>query len=273
MFQIAHEAPISIMKEIRGVTDYCYCLVHLFPEYQEYFEYFVESKAIGRKVLLDNSIYELSEAYDSKEYIKWINKLNPSEYIIPDMFNSYEGTKRNLLEFKELGGIESDAKTIGVVHGRTYNDIKECYKFMVDHVDKIAFSFAYDYFLDGHGKNDAPWLPFALGRKELLDDLIYENIIDYSKPHHILGSSLPFEFRFYTEEKYSFIESIDTSNPVVAGILGYKYHPKHGSTEKWSCKLVDYIDTTLSEFQLENIKNNVNIFRNMCVSYSRKVLK
>ncbi len=273
MFQIAHEAPISIMKDVRAITDYCYSLVHLLPQYPEYFEYFVESKALGRKVLLDNSLFELGTAYDSKEFIKWINRLNPSEYIIPDMFNSYEGTKNNLLEFKKLGGIDSDAKTIGVVHGRTYNDIKECYKFMVDHVDKIAFSFAYDYFLDGHASSDAPWLPFALGRKELLDDLIYENIIDYSKPHHILGSSLPFEFRFYTEEKYRFIESVDTSNPVVAGLLGYEYHPRHGSTEKWSCKLVDYIDVHPPTMQLDIIKNNINIFRSMCENYIRGPVK
>ena len=267
MFKIAHEAPLAIMSEVAEVTDYCYALVHLFETHPEYYQHFQDSLKKGRMVLLDNSIFELNEAYDSKEYIRWINKLNPTEYIVPDVFNDFEATKESYFNFFDAGKVTADSRTIGVVQGRTYEELKHCYNFFRDRVNKIAFSFAYKYLLDDHSLDDSKWLPFALGRKELLDDLIDDGIIDYSKPHHILGSSLPFEFRFYNNKRYSFIESIDTSNPVVAGILGYAYHPRHCSTEKWDEKLVDFIDDGLTRKQRRAIMKNINIFRNMCMSH------
>jgi len=270
MFKVAHECPISFLEESRSLTDYDYALVHLFETHPQYFNYFVESLKLGRTVILDNSIFELGVAFDSEKYVGWINKLNPTHYIVPDAFNDYLQTKVDLLAFERLGGIEVPSKTIGVVQGRTYEELKECYKFMVEKVDKIAFSFIYEYFLEG----DTPFmssrvrdykpLMYAVGRYNLLRDLLNDGIIDTSKPHHLLGASLPFEFTLYDGEEFNFIESIDTSNPVVAGILREPYHPKYGVLHKWNCKLVDHIDQDLPEDIKQAIKTNISIFRKMC---------
>ena len=63
---ISHEVPISILQESRKFNDYDYALVHLFETEPEYYDYFVDSLKQGRKVILDNSIFELGTAFDSK---------------------------------------------------------------------------------------------------------------------------------------------------------------------------------------------------------------
>ena len=43
-------------------------LVHLFEEDQEYFNQFEEAINKGREVILDNSIFELEEAFDAVKF-------------------------------------------------------------------------------------------------------------------------------------------------------------------------------------------------------------
>jgi len=76
--KIAHESPISIFNEIQKVTDYDYALVHLFEESPEYLQKFKDAVAAGREVILDNSIFELEEAFDSEKFAHWIQELNPT---------------------------------------------------------------------------------------------------------------------------------------------------------------------------------------------------
>ena len=63
MIKIAHEAPKSIFNEMQKFTDYDYALVHLLEEDEEYLKLFEEAILKGREVILDNSIFELEEAF------------------------------------------------------------------------------------------------------------------------------------------------------------------------------------------------------------------
>ena len=49
-----------------------------------------------------------------------------------------------------------------------------------------------------------------------------EGIIGDSDRVHLLGCALPQEFGYYCD--FPFIESIDTSNPIIHGIEGIKYN-------------------------------------------------
>jgi len=69
---ISHETPTRLLETSRGYNDYDYCLVHLLPINDQYRAFYKDSIEMGRHVLLDNSIFELGEAYDSKEYAYWI---------------------------------------------------------------------------------------------------------------------------------------------------------------------------------------------------------
>lgn len=280
---ISHETPISLLDTSRGYNDYDYALVHLLPEHPEYYRFYKDSVSMGRHVLLDNSIFELGEAYDSKEFAYWVKELQPTEYIIPDVLESTEGTIESFNKFtSEYNNLPG--KTIGVVQGKTYKEIVKCYNYMCKRVSKIAISFDYSFYLNEWDSFEAfeqelgtlpewvkgmefnKWVRYTLGRAALLHRLcIRDNYFDYTKKHHLLGCATPWEFKLYPGEKFfNGIETIDTSNPIVAAILHKKYNPTYGLHEKWSVKLVDYIGANITRDQLELAFYNTSLFRKFC---------
>ena len=149
---VSHESPISILNESKAYNDYDYALVHLFETYPKYLEFFKESLLTGRQVLLDNSIFELGAAFDSKKFADYINILKPSFYIVPDVledgYNTVKGFDKFTNEYKGLPGLK-----IGAVQGKTYDELIDCYKYMSDYADYIAISFDFSYYLvSGVGK-------------------------------------------------------------------------------------------------------------------------
>ena len=84
MIKIAHEAPKAIFGKMQELTDYDYALVHLFEEDPEYLQQFKEAKENGREIILDNSIFELEEAFDAEKFAGWVLELKPDWYIVPD---------------------------------------------------------------------------------------------------------------------------------------------------------------------------------------------
>ena len=255
--KVSHESPLVLLNESRKYNDYDYALVHLFDEIPEYYQFFVDSLRMGREVILDNSIFELGVAYDSSEYVKWIEKLKPTYYIIPDVFNDGEETIKSLREFivkyPNLPG-----KRMGVVQGKNYDEICKCYKEVDKYCDKISISFGYDIYLDlvKTGNKDERLM---MGRRKLLSMLIDDEIINKNKPHHLLGMALPQELKEYGE--YEWIESMDTSNPVVHGLFNVRYNEKGELNKKISTKLVDLIHNNIKESQMNDIIYNINMFK------------
>lgn len=263
MAKIAHEAPISIFSEVQSLTDYDYALVHLFEENEQYYDLFKESLQKGREVTLDNSIFELGEAFDSESYAEWIVKLNPTYYIVPDVLNDANGTITKFDEWEKNFRKDVPGKVIGVAQGATYEQFLECYNSLVDRVDKIAISFDsafYDYWISRYDeKKPTKYHEWALARQLLFIKMITLKQIKTDKPHHLLGCGVPQEFIEY--RKYNFIESIDTSNPVVAGIKGMRYNGIKGLEDKPSEKLFTLINSDVTEEQLTDIKYNIEQFR------------
>lgn len=284
--KISHETPVSLLPYSWGYNSYDYVLVHLLPINQKYKDFYFKCVEYGRHVLLDTSVFELGESFDPEQYAYWVKTLRPTEYIVPDVLEDTAGTCMSmdnfLSKYSDLPG-----RKIGVVQGKTYQDIVDCYRYIAPKVDKVAISFDYSYYLENYetdevdgatlvksGINLPPyvkqqplnkWLKYAVGRVKLLDDLYDDDILDVNKPHHLLGASLPWEFALYSENFLSeYIETIDTSNPIVAGILGKKYEPEYGLSEKWSVKLVDFIDAELTEQQVYDSFWNITQFRKFC---------
>ena len=96
------------------------------------------------------------------------------------------------------------------------------------------------------------------GRQYLIDLLIDEKLINYDKPHHLLGCGLPQEFAHYKGEKYDFIDSLDTSNPVVHGMAGIEYKENDGVFY-----LEDKSDTKLFTLMNEDVENLDKVFYNI----------
>lgn len=260
MIKIAHEAPKSIFNEIQRFTDYDYALVHLFEEDEEYLKQFKEAASKGREIILDNSIFELEEAFDADRFSYWVNELKPTWYIVPDALEDAEKTMYQMGEWN-VDYTNLPGKKIGVVQGKTYEEIKRCYEYMDKEsgADMIAISFDYSYYTKSvpHANKYVSWM---LGRVKLLGDLLKDGVINKDKKHHLLGCGLPQEFQFYKHSDYDWIYSLDTSNPVVHGLKGIRYKTD-GLWSKERQKLFELINCDVSEDQLEKVKNNIQKFR------------
>jgi hypothetical protein len=270
--RISHEVPLCLLDSSFSFNSYCYCLVHLLPLFKEYREHYYKAVQDGRHVLLDNSVFELGEAYNSDEFADWINRLTPTEYIIPDVLEDAEKTKANFVEFTSKYP-NLPGKAIAVVQGKTYDEIKDLYLYFLNEqsVSKIAISFDYSFYTGedcmeyakrlNFETHESKWWNFALGRAATLFRLKEDGILSSKKKLHLLGCSLPLEFGFYKYlELDTYIDTIDTSNPIVAGILGKRYE-EYGLREKWSQKLIDFMTAELTVEQVKNIWYNVDMFR------------
>jgi len=258
--RIAHEAPISIFKEVDKLTDYSYALVNLMED-PEYLGLFKGVIAEGREVILDNAIFETGEAFKGEDFYKWVNELKPDWYIIPDVLEDCHGTIRQAEEwlFEYSSKIPKGTRSIGVVQGKTLEEIITCYR-ALDRlgVDMIAISFDYSLYekMCPHPNQKVSWM---LGRVQLLGILYQEGILNLDKPHHLLGNSLPVEGKFYGN--YGFIYSMDTSNPVVHGIKGIKYQENFGLYHKESQKLHEMINYPEEQIDMEIVEYNIKEFR------------
>ena len=250
-----------MLEDSRVFNDYDYALVHLFETNPEYYEFFKRSLYMGRNVVLDNSIFELGKSFDADKFASWIGKLQPTDYIIPDVLEDSLQTQLNAIEWKKKYN-DLPGNKIGVVQGKTYQELIDCYRCLDKqvNVDKIAISFDYSYYLEVC-KHPNKWMGYTIGRVQTLTRLLNDGYINTNKPHHLLGCSLPIEFMFYGKE-FEWISSLDTSNPIVHGILNKRY-ADYGLDSKESIKLANLINIVPISFQREVIDYNIAKFRSI----------
>jgi len=257
MIKISHEAPKSLFPLVQTLSDYDYFLVHLFEEDPEYLELYNRSKEQGREIILDNSIFELGTAFDPDKFRGWVEKLKPDWYIVPDVLEDCQNTMENMRSWNSNKNI-LESKKIGVLQGKTYGELRECYEFLLKeaNVDMIAISFDYSYYEHSvpHSNKLVSWM---LGRVKLLGDLLKDGVIDQTLPHHLLGNALPIEGKFYKD--YKWIHSTDTSNPVVHGLMDMEYQANFGLYTKHSKKLFELINH--EPINQDKICNNILEFR------------
>jgi hypothetical protein len=259
--RVAHEAPLSIIRKVQQYTDYDYALVHLFEESFDYYQFFQEAVDRGRYVILDNSIFELGTAFDMDNFATYVEELKPSAYIVPDVLEDCQGTIDNFKEwnskYKDLPG-----KKMGVVQGKDWNEIQRCYQYMNQHADIIGISFDYSWYESEYPDEPTKYHSWMKGRQQLLAQMLEDGIINTGKPHHLLGAGLPQEFAYY--KHWSWIDTIDTSNPVVHGIKGIRYQRQpeydiYGLDNKESVKLYTMMEESVANE--EDIFYNINMFR------------
>lgn len=270
--KISHEVPISLLNESIKFNDYDYALVHLFETHPEYYQFYTQSIEMGRTVILDNSVFELGEAFNFHRFAHWIRELKPTEYIIPDQLDNAFGTISNAYEWVDTY-TNLPGKSIGVIQGTNIDEAIECYHELKGIVDKIAVNFnsaIYDPIIDfdDNGKpikksskfddpKEVHWRMCVEGRQQLMDKFADLNP---TKPFHLLGCSKMHEFSYYKDKRFEFIESVDTSNPIVFALENIKCD-ETGRLNKMDKKLIDYIDQPLDEINVPLIYENVGIFK------------
>lgn len=268
---ISHETPISFLEESREYNDFCYALVHLIDQYPAYGQFFQQSLLRGREVLLDNSIFELKKAFAADAFAAAVDKMQPTYYVVPDVLEDARATINSWAEFDaeycELPGLR-----IGVVQGKTYQELQDCYRFMADHADYIAISFDYSWYQQvGTSRPTGDAIDRRLqrqcsGRQHLISRLIDDGVWNKDVPMHLLGCSLAREFSFYRENNIK-IRSVDTSNPIIGALHGMSYVEGIGLQTKPSTLLADMIAHEVDTEEKELIWHNTSAFRRICNGY------
>ena len=89
--------------------------------------FFRQSKEDGRYIIMDNSLHELGEAYNTERLIYWINELKPQEFIIPDVWEERDASvvnARHWIQIKLPEGVEK----VAVIQAKTLHEAATCYQ-------------------------------------------------------------------------------------------------------------------------------------------------
>lgn len=265
MIQRYHEAPIDIFDHVQERTDGDYALVHLFADNREYYKKFEEAIAKGRDVILDNSLFELGVAFDPDSYMYWIKRLKPTWVIVPDSWKNSKETIKMFFDFiNKYPEVTEYSKLIGVAQGTTPEDTAETYKAIEPYCSKIAFNLDFSsYCCDTGYELLTKFQRMSLGRIRVLRELDKAGVINRDKPHHLLGCGVPNEIISYASREFLWIQSIDTSNPIMAGMHEVKYTPdsvKH----KIENKMCDHMNDKISLDQRYYIDYNMELMKGWC---------
>jgi hypothetical protein len=257
MIKVSHEVPKCLLKASLEFNDYQYCLPHLLDQDTAYRKHFYDFKKSGGYIIMDNSLHELGEAYDHERLMFWVNELEPDEFIVPDVWMDIDATLKNAEEWIKLK-YPSNTTPVAVVQSRSFKDAEECYLALKNMgYKKIAFSYGADWYMDKfHGIHiDKAKM---MGRISAVKQMFYNGTIKKDDRVHLLGCSLPQEFGWY--ENCSYIESIDTSNPIMAALEGIEYD-EFGLLTKPKANMNDYFNIDVKDVNLKLVFSNVETFK------------
>ena len=255
--KISHEVPRCLLTAQREFNDYLYCLPHLLDQDEDYRNFFLEASENSEYIIMDNSLHELGEAYDHKRLLYWINELRPMEFIVPDVWMNRTQTCVQAKYWQQYTYPENTT-LVAVVQGESESEALLCYhNLRTLGYKKIAFSYGADWYNDvfPHPNKD---LGKALGRITFLSRLKSSGYLNDNDRIHLLGCSVPQEFAWYNEFKC--IETIDTSNPVMAAIDGVKY-TENGLLTKPKANMNDNYDMYFDELDYSLVLHNTKMFR------------
>jgi hypothetical protein len=88
--------------------------------------------------------------------------------------------------------------------------------------------------------------------------MFHNGVIKKNDRVHLLGCSLPQEFGWY--ENCSYIESIDTSNPIMAALEGIEYEG-FGLNYKPKANINDHFYIDIKNVDLNLVFSNVKTFK------------
>ena len=254
--KVSHEVPRCLLTSSPEFNDYDYALPHLFDQDEEYLQYFMDAKANGRYIIMDNSLHELGEAYNHKRLRYWVGVIEPDEFIVPDVWMRCAETAAQAkywLQFK----YPKKTKLTAVIQGENKNQAYLCANLLANlGYSKLCVSYGATWYNDFFPHTNAD-MGKALGRVRFVQGLLNLKELKDIK-FHLLGCSIPQEFGWYDNNPR--IESIDTSNPVMAALDRIRYS-SNGLNYKPKANMNDYFDIDFKDVDYSNIVHNTTVFR------------
>jgi len=267
--EIAIGAPISMMNNLCPKGHIELCFTHLIKNNNNtYKQYYLDAKANGRFVILDNGIMELGYSMSADDLLFVSAELKPDLVTPPEILNDSHSTLKMTYEFVkifETSGLYPETKIMGVAHGATLKDW--CISFrellQIPYISRIGvpYDIPFDVRTSTQGENNR--LINLVTRRIELCNWIAENHPE--APIHLFGLAHPSELPI--QVKHSFIKSIDTSLPVMAAINNIKYGISNfGPYEK---KVLD-INCSYDNQSFELASHNISIINNFWLTTRSK---
>lgn len=242
--KVTHESPKALLNKSLEYNDFEYCLLPLALKDKEYLDFYKNSLKNGRRVILDNGLWE-GHVPNQEEYLNFIIEHGFIEIIPIDRWQdtkfTIESAKNTRKQLDDLG--HPEIKLASVVHGNNVGEYAECYIELSKISDTICFPMELEH-------NN-------FSRSEVIYKL--RPYINYKIKHHILGINNPLEL--LQLKKISWIDSIDTSSPVLHGMIGVGYSREKGLEKKSSIKMIDIYNNQVEEDTYKLILRNIKIFR------------
>lgn len=258
--KISHEVPRCLLEESRKFNNFDYALVHLLEKDEEYRNFFLKSKKMGREIYLDNSLHELGTAIGGEILMKWINILEPIHVFVPDVWeDAIKNLSNALLWIYE--SFPENTTPIAIVQASSYREACKSYEELKTMgYQKIAFSYGAHYYntLYPHPNKSVGG---ALGRVLTLIKMLNEGIIKKEDRIHLLGTHFPLEFSLYKGSGLN-IESIDTSNPIMASLDNTPY-TSMGIIDKPKSNMNNCFETPKEDINLQLLYHNIEVFKNL----------
>ena len=260
--KISHEVPLSLLERSKHFNDYDYCLPHLLDKYQQYRNFYIEGKLQDpeRFIIMDNGLFE-GVTHTADDLIEKINLIKPDVFVVPDSWNDADTTYRNAKYWMNVikHELPEEVNLMVVMQGTMVATIKNLYEACIDlGYNHFAFnhsSEAYQSMISHPNK----LVNQMLGRVKLISEMKKHNFIKDSHYVHLLGASLPQEFLYYKDPYFDFIKSVDTSSPIINGVLDVTYE-SYGLFTKPKNKIEEFFEDDL-EGHIGNITFNINKFK------------
>jgi hypothetical protein len=258
--KISHEIPISLFKYNDIWSDYDYCLPIFMDKYSEYKQFFLEQRKKGRFIIMDNSLFE-GYSHTTQDLLEKINLIKPDIFIVPDEWNDSIITAKNAKYWKQFV-LPEQTKLMVVLQGKTVNEAHLLYHNCID-LGYTHFAFNHSSIIYQElSQSENKLANQSVGRVMLIEYFKSQNLIKENQYLHLLGCSTPQEFTYYRDNCPNLINSVDTSNPIITGILGQRYTDV-GLLTKPENKIEEFMEKDLAP-QLEDIIFNINKFKQFC---------
>jgi len=257
--KISHEVPLSLLEKSLMFNDYQYVLPHLIDKYNEYKLFMLRYRAQENSfIIMDNGLFE-GVTHTAEDLVEKMHLVKPNIFITPDDWNNSHATYKNAKYWINTlkSQIPSTTKLMVVLQGKTVEEISSLYDKCVD----LGFKhFAFNHSSEAYQRmfhHPNKLVNQMMGRIELVNTMKRQGHISDNHYIHLLGASLPQEFIYYRDMEW--INSVDTSSPIINGALNIPYE-EYGLLTKPKNKIEEFFEDSLDE-QIGNITFNINKFK------------
>lgn len=217
-------------------------LAHLVQGNETYREWYQDRRGYGDFVILDNGVAEGSRVSDQTDLHRLAVVCDADELVVPDELGRADKTLKLAEDFGET--IQGNSLGyMGVAQGDTIDEALYCARGLARH--KYITSLGVPRYLNKSDK---------FGRYKFLERLQNERLASRFHRVHCLGAWSKFPQEVVILNTFPFVDSIDTSLPVVKGLAG---HTLTSPLVRNRQKTFFYLDPRLESGTMKLCKENV----------------